>query len=344
MNPNHSITGLPTPSQNNNRYSATPHSIQVSQNTAHLTNYQQLQGAPSQYRPPPNNNYYFANGQQQTFPSSMFINSQPIINFEEINAQMSRPLNTEEKIDAILSHVSQILQCQLSTSHRLDDVEKDIQEINARLDKLEKNQCSSNQQTNTQNLSEIIVSGIPLQSLKSDVQIVNAALTKIGAEPFVNDVINIRRRLQPQQTQTSAAVQAETNEVESSASEITPSENSENRSERSTTQNKTGFYTLRVKFKSAEIRDEIMRRKISHKDLLATDIFPELATVLKDRVLYLNEWLPPYTFKLLQSARVKARDANYLNPYVRQGRIFVKKDAESERIAINTEADLAKIV
>ncbi|KAL7297112.1 hypothetical protein TKK_0009534 [Trichogramma kaykai] len=129
-----------------------------------------------------------------------------------------------------------------------------------------------------QQTTEFTVSGIPLRLPEAkDESVVAKVLTFIGAQRFLADITRVRR-MRPK----------------NGAAE---------------------FRTLLFVCKSSVVRDEIVRLKILKGDIAVADILPTYSSGAQ-RKLYLNEWLPQSTFKLLQEVRAKALASNYQRVWI----------------------------
>lgn len=79
------------------------------------------------------------------------------------------------------------------------------------------------------------------------------------------------------------------------------------------------------------------------RDIPSEIIFPQFIGQLR-RNLLLNEWLPPHTYKLLREVRDRAEQFNYERVWIRNGVIFVRKNADSEAITITSHNSLMSMV
>lgn len=141
-------------------------------------------------------------------------------------------------------------------------------------------------------------------------------LTSIGAKNFIGDIAGFNRR-------------------------VFKARNSDQSNEENDTVPQT--FSLMDRFKSTPVRNEVMRLKILKGDLPEASIFPDLQDLL-ERKLYLNEWLHPRQYQLRRNVRTRAKQSNYERVWVRNENIYVRKNANAERILISSEADLSKII
>ena len=90
------------------------------------------------------------------------------------------------------------------------------------------------------------------------------------------------------------------------------------------------------------VRFEVIQLKVAYNGgmLFSKDLFPNLQ-LRSDAKIFINEWLPPQTFKLLKQARSKLK--NYYAVWVREGQVFARKDIDSPRIALTSFNDLDRI-
>ncbi|KAL7292352.1 hypothetical protein TKK_0013955 [Trichogramma kaykai] len=146
---------------------------------------------------------------------------------------------------------------------RLNDLENNLSRAYVEIEKLH-TRIDQTSSYSRQQTTEFTVSGIPssLPESKND-QVVGTVLTCIGAERFLRDITRVKR-LKPRDASSE-------------------------------------FQTLLVVCKSSVARDEIVRLKILKGDIPIADILPAYRSA-DQRKLYLNEWLPQDTFKLLQEA------------------------------------------
>ena len=106
----------------------------------------------------------------------------------------------------------------------------------------------------------------------------------------------------------------------------------------------TGHKTISilVHLKAPMVRYEVIQLKVSHNGgmLFVEDVSPN-AAARPEAKIFLNEWLPPGTFKLLKRTRTKLKKYNAI--WVRDGQIFARETPESERIQITSIADLDRL-
>lgn len=225
---------------------------------------------------------------------------------------------TNQRMAAFEAKMSEVTTMIHGQETRLSDLEKNMTRAYVEIDSVRGLISARNaDNSDSQQSAEIIISSLPCETSLSDADIITRIFTQIEAANYLPEILSASRRFpQPRATQN------EQNE---------PAPDAPN------------TFSILLRCKSVRIRNEIMRCKISFGDLPASSIFPDLQATLEKK-LYLNEWLPYQTYKLLRSTRVKARACNYERVWVRNGAIFVKKDANADRIPITSEADLQKMI
>lgn len=102
-------------------------------------------------------------------------------------------------------------------------------------------------------------------------------------------------------------------------------------------------HTRFVCLKSPQIRDHIIDTKRKIKLLPVQTIFPEIGNTNLGGNIYINEFLPPETYKLLLKTKEKAKTMNFKYAWARSGQIYVKKDDNSNRLNITYNSDLFKL-
>ena len=101
--------------------------------------------------------------------------------------------------------------------------------------------------------------------------------------------------------------------------------------------------SLILRFKSVQVRNEVMRLKILKGDIPVITIFPNLPD-LDGNKIFSNEFLTKEVLKLLRLVRAWAKARNYERVWVRNEEIFVRKNTDSEVISISSESDLNKLI
>ena len=92
-----------------------------------------------------------------------------------------------------------------------------------------------------------------------------------------------------------------------------------------------------VTLTSVSAREAVINCKRDIKDLLSTNVFPDVPTFK----IYVNEIYDSYTYQLLRKTRIRARECGYFTPWVYNGKIMVRRDANSPAITISSEEDLS---
>ena len=122
--------------------------------------------------------------------------------------------------------------------------------------------------------------------------------------------------------------------------------NSVKESESSTSNEGTAVLTsfsLILRFKSVQVRNEVMRFKIVQGNTPVITIFSDLPDLAENKV-FLNEFLTKEVHKLLRLVRARTKARNYDRVWVRNEQIFVRKSSHSEIISISSESDLNKLI
>ena len=101
-------------------------------------------------------------------------------------------------------------------------------------------------------------------------------------------------------------------------------------------------YSLILRFKSVQVRNEVMRLKIVKGNIPLVTIFPDLSDLTEDKV-FLSEFLAKEVLKLLRLVRDRAKAHNYERVWVTNEQIFVRKSSDSD-ISITCESDLNKLI
>lgn len=218
-----------------------------------------------------------------------------------------------QKVEKLVEDYSTMVRGQET---RLADLEKTVSQVHIDIgilnDKI--NSLSTLPHTVESQLYELSISGLPIETTLSDEEIADRVFRRINAIHFASDVYAARR--------------------------VIPRLNGNVAD--GTEDNQPSLFSLILKFKTKRIRDEVIRLKIACKDVLAKEIFPELGVNLEKK-LYLNEWLSSDKYNLLKQTRAKAKESGYERVWVRNGSIFVRKNAQSDRMAINSVIDLNKM-
>ena len=103
------------------------------------------------------------------------------------------------------------------------------------------------------------------------------------------------------------------------------------------------IYSLILRFKSVQVRNEVMRLKIVKGNIPVVTIFPDLPDLAENKV-FLNEFLPKEVLELLRLVRSRAKARNYERVWVRNEQIFVRKSSDSDIISITSQSDLNKLI
>ena len=201
--------------------------------------------------------------------------------------------------------------------------------------------------------SSILISGIP-ESAGTDYEALAISIFKaIGASKFTVDITSATLRKLNNRNSSAARPRplgqprSANNLIPSTQGPPEPNEGlsqpGDNLNEVSmdTATSDSGYKTnsILVRLKAPMVRYEVIQLKVSHNGgiLFVKDVFPNAAASPEAKI-FLNEWLPPSTFKLLKRARGKLK--KYYALWVRDGQIFARKTAESQRIQITSITDL----
>ena len=95
-----------------------------------------------------------------------------------------------------------------------------------------------------------------------------------------------------------------------------------------------------VKFKCASVRDHILKIKRELGELKFSDIFSSSSA----SQIYLSEMVPSALHKLRLLAKTRAEKFNYKYVWTREGKLFVRKNDESDKIELISESDLDKMI
>ena len=207
---------------------------------------------------------------------------------------------------------------------RLNEVARSTSErfsqVDARLQALEQQAVEKTAEKTSQShhsTAEIVVSGLPIRGNLSYEEIVTSIFNFIGASRYLDDVMSIRK-LNSAKDNGSVSTSNGDTAVPMSLSLI-------------------------LRFKSVQVRNEIMRLKILKGDIPVVTIFPNLPE-LDGSKIFLNEFLTKAVLKLLRLVRARAKARNYERVWVRNEQIFVRKNTDSEVISISSESDLNKLI
>ena len=158
---------------------------------------------------------------------------------------------------------------------------------------------------------------MPSQGQLSHEEIVNRIFNFVGATRFLGDIISIRKL----------------KTVKENGSSSNPNNDTAVRMS----------YSLILRFKSVQVRNEVMRLKIVKGNIPVVTIFPDLSDLTENKV-FLSEFLAKEVFKLLRLVRARAKAHNYERVWVRNEHIFVRKSSDSDIISITSESDLNKLI
>ena len=99
-------------------------------------------------------------------------------------------------------------------------------------------------------------------------------------------------------------------------------------------------FSFIVKFKSANVRDHVLKIKRESGILKVSDIFPSSSV----SPIYLYEMVPSVLHKLRLLAMTRADKLNYKYVWIRGSKLFVRKDDETEKIQLTKESDLDRMI
>lgn len=113
------------------------------------------------------------------------------------------------------------------------------------------------------------------------------------------------------------------------------------------TQSKHGViiptFSFIVKFKSSIIRDHVLKIKRKIGAIKCYDIYTSGETLSSNETIALYEMLPEALHNLRLLTKEKAKQCNFKYVWAREGKIYVQRNDQSERIVISSKADLSKI-
>ena len=200
----------------------------------------------------------------------------------------------------------------------------------------------------------LIISGVPSSAGTNYESLVISIFKAIGVDRFVNDISLVSLRPTKRSNvvvphsvsrnrsdlNTNAIVETDNASISMDDANVTNPTN--NASSAASTSQDT-MLSLLVRLKSPTIRYDIVQLKVAHNGgiLFVKDVFPT-ATTRQDFKIFSNEWLPPNVFKLWNRARDSLK--HYYAVWIRDGQIFARKDVGSERILINSNADLDNLL
>lgn len=168
---------------------------------------------------------------------------------------------------------------------------------------------------NTTPSSEMKVSGIPRSCTLPLNDIACAILKCMGLESLCNDIIEVRP----------FNINSDIESTKSDNGITIPT------------------FSFIVKFKSCIVRDHVLKTKRKLGAIKYCDIYTGIETPSSSETVALYEMLPKshHNLRLLIKERAKKYDFKYV--WTREGNTYVRKNDESERIAIFSQSDLSKI-
>lgn len=170
--------------------------------------------------------------------------------------------------------------------------------------------------------AEILVTGLPEQTTLADRDIVSRIFHFIGAQNLLGHVYNSRRMRSNNASSQQQQLVGGTNR--------TPYKS----------------YSLILQITSVQIRDAIIRLKIAKGPMPVSTIYHDFPQLMgsTDSKIFVNEFLSSNTYKLLKTTREHAKRCRYERVWVRNERIFVRKDENSQPMLISCEADLKNLI
>ena len=236
-----------------------------------------------------------------------------------VSDEMSRFNNLDS--DAKMSRMYEFMFTHMRVlESRLDEVARTTSErfsqVDARLQALEQREVEQTFRPH-ESTAEIVVSGLPTRGQLSHQDIISRIFNFVEAARFLDDIISIRKLNSVKENGGSGAPNGDT-AVRTS-------------------------YSLILRFKSVQVRNEVMRLKIVKGNIPVVAIFPDLQDLTEDKV-FLNEFLAKEVLKLLRLVRARAKARNYERVWVRNEQIFVRKSSDSDIISIMSESDLNKLI
>ena len=233
--------------------------------------------------------------------ASTVDNSSLKLNIEEQVSQFGN-LPLDQKLTSLFRQI-------LNQTNELADIKSQLQAINDTIDNhedrlallesgrvddrtmLEEKLANTKQalaySQHQKSLAEVIIGGIPAESSLSELVITQKVLQKIDASKYMDDIITAKKRSLRKHDKSNA----NSADLPKTCSII-------------------------VRFKSENVRNEIIRLKKLHGNISASEIFSEFSNT-SYRIL-INGWLQPHMFKLLQLTRTKAKSLGYERVWVIQ--------------------------
>ncbi|XP_044581469.1 uncharacterized protein LOC123263018 [Cotesia glomerata] len=206
--------------------------------------------------------------------------------------------------------------CQISSD--LKEVRKtreaDMDLVNERLCNLENfAPVPSTSSQTAGGTTELVISGIPESVVKGSTpeDITTAVLNSLELPKLVNSVLSSRKF--------------------------------QNKNRQPQNQDKPITSSYIVSLISTPVRDFIIDKKRKAGGLLVKKVFPTYVDAAFQGSIYVNEFLLPETHRLLLKTKEKAKNKKYKFAWSRNGKIYMKKDENSERFVINCEADLSRL-
>ena len=262
---------------------------------------------------------------------------------QKMQSQMSA---INERVATAEGNASTALNVASSTKHTVSTVQDEVVLLRSEVKELREAAAARQQNaaTNSTWSSSILISGIPSAAGTNYEEIAHLIFTAIGAQKFISDITSATPREQ-QHKPMPASSGTSTNQDDMENAEVAQIPTAENiRTPRATaTSNASRKYSILVRLKSPMVRFEIIQLKVAHNGgmLFCKDLFPNLQ-VRSDAKIFINEWLPPQTFKLLKLARSKLK--TFYAIWVRDGQVFARKDVNAPRIALTSTNDIDRLV
>ncbi|XP_044578902.1 uncharacterized protein LOC123261374 [Cotesia glomerata] len=231
--------------------------------------------------------------------------------------------NTKEALNSINSNVNSNTTNIIQLRNELETIKEDtlknsksLADQHALISSVATSNDSSGVLPNYQVTSELVISGIPDSVVQgsSAIEITSSVFKALKVPELKTDILSSRL--------IEKRAKSFSNIVKDNAKPI--------------------LHSIIVKLKSPKIRDYIIESKRKLKTLLIKTVFPETANVSKG-FLYVNEFLNAEIHKLLLITKSKAKTLRFKYVWVQNGLIFVKKDGNTAKIKICSEADLIKL-
>ena len=263
---------------------------------------------------------------QQTAATSVSVSSVPVQQIQHHHPQTTTVsdemalFNTLDS-DAKMARMYEFMFTNMrGLESRLNEVARTTSErfsqVDARLQALEQRAVEQTFRP-YESTVEIVVSGLPTRGQLTYEEIVNRIFNFIGATRFLGDIISIRKLKALKEKGSSSTTNGDNAVLMS--------------------------YSLILRFKSVQVRNEVMRLKIVKGNIHVVTIFPDLPNLAENKV-FLNEFLPKEELALLRLVRARAKARNYERVWVRNEQIFVRKSSHSDIISITSESDLNKLI